>query len=279
MELIAAVPTPFAESGELDLDAAARIFGFVAAAPASLLVAGTTGEFPSLDDDERIALFKLALDAAGPERTVLHIGAADTRRATRLAAAAVSHGATRLAAITPYYLPARLDELAAHFAAVRQAAGDAVVYAYIFTERTGISLSPTELRRVAEHAGIAGVKLSGSSAARVAEYIQRAPAGFAVYSGDDGHVPEAAGAGAAGIVSGMSSALPELFATLAADPGKPLARSAAAEAAALIGPSIGRLKYALSARGLAGTASRMTVDPPDAATRAAIDELMAPWIR
>jgi 4-hydroxy-tetrahydrodipicolinate synthase len=272
VELIAAVPTPFTASGELDLDAAVQTFRFAAQTPATLFVAGTTGEFPALDDDERLALFKIALDVAGPARTILHVGAADTRHATRLAAAAVSHGATRLAAITPYYLPASQEEVATHFAAVREAAGAARLYAYIFPERGAVSLPPIRLSRM----GLAGVKLSGSAARRLGDYVQP---GFEVYTGDDGGIVEAAAAGATGVVSGVSAVFPRPFADLIAllnsgeDPAS--ARSRVAEAVALLGPSIGRLKYALAARGLAGPYARMTVDPPGPAQRAAIERLVA----
>jgi 4-hydroxy-tetrahydrodipicolinate synthase len=274
VELITAAPTPFTGSGELDLEAAERVFRFAADAGAALLVAGTTGEFPALDDDERIALFAVALDVAGPSRTIVHVGAADARRATRLAAAAVDRGATRLAAITPYYLPARADEIAAYFGAIRAAAGDTRLYAYLFTERTGNSLSPADLASIP---GLAGVKISGSGTERLAEYVRP---GFAVYSGDDGHVEQAALAGAAGSVSGVSSVLPAPFVELVSrlnDGGDRTAADARTRAAAaLLGPSIGRLKYGLAVLGLAGPHGRMTIDPPGPAVRAAIETLVAP---
>lgn len=283
MELIAAVPTPFTASGELDTEGARRIFGFAARAGASLLVAGTTGEFPSLADDERLALFEVALSVAGPDHTIAHVGAADTRHAARLAAAALARGAARLAVITPYYLHARKDEVTAHFAAVRQAAGDAPLYAYLFPERTGVTLPPPDLAQVAARTGLAGVKLSGSSAAQLKEYVMAAPPGFSVYTGDDSQIVEAGRVAAAGVVSGVSSAFPAEFAELTAEVSWAGADSArepespvTAAAVRLLGPSIGRLKYALSRRGLAGPYARMTVDPPDAATRAAIARLVSP---
>jgi 4-hydroxy-tetrahydrodipicolinate synthase len=274
VELITAAPTPFTASGELDLDAARRVFGYATDAGASLLVAGTTGEFPSLEDDERISLFEVALEVAGPERVIVHVGAADARRATRLAAAAVARGATRLAAITPYYLPARTDEIAAYFGAIRAAAADARLYAYLFTERTGNSLAPADLGSIP---GLAGVKISGSGTERLAEYVRP---GFAVYSGDDGHVEQAALDGAAGSVSGVSAVLPAPFVELASllnDGGDRTAVDARTrQAAALLGPSIGRLKYGLSVLGLAGPYGRMTVDPPGPTVRAAIEALVTP---
>ena len=116
-------------------------------------MAGTTGEFPALEDAERLSLFELALAEAGPDRVIAHIGAPDARHAARLARAAVALGATRIAAITPYYLPARPDELAGHYRRIRDAAPGAELYAYIFPERTGLPVPPPLFAQVAERGG------------------------------------------------------------------------------------------------------------------------------
>jgi 4-hydroxy-tetrahydrodipicolinate synthase len=137
------------------------------------------------------------------------------------------------------------------------------------------------------------VKLSGAAAARLPQFVREARPGFRVFSGKDSAIAATVRAGGAGVVSGVSAALPEpfteLIATLPADANPPADRpghattadlpsNAAADrvtqAVKLLGPSIGRLKYALEVRGLAGTASRMAVSPPGPATRAAITELL-----
>ena len=138
-------------------------------------MAGTTGEFPALEDEERLALFELALAEAGPDRVIAHIGAPDARHASRLAQAAAALGARRIAAITPYYLPARPDELATHYRRIRDAAPGPELYAYIFPERTGLHVPPPLFAQVAEAAGLAGAKVSGSAAAELAGYVAAAP--------------------------------------------------------------------------------------------------------
>ena len=151
--IFAAVPTLFGPGGELDLDANRALHKFVAGLVDGLFVAGTTGEFPALEDAERLSLIELALAEAGSDRVIAHIGAPDARHAGRLAQAAVALGATRIAAITPYFLLARPDELIAHYRAIRDAASGPEFYAYIFPERTGLPVSPTLFARVAEAAG------------------------------------------------------------------------------------------------------------------------------
>ena len=264
--VFSAVPTLFAPDGELDPGANRALYRLVAGLVDGLFVAGTTGEFPALEDAERLRLFELALAEAGPDRVIAHIGAPDARHASRLARAAVALGAARIAAITPYYLPARPDELAGHYRRIRDAAPDAELYAYIFPERTGLGVPPPLLAEVAEAAGLAGAKISGSAAADLAGYVAAAP-GLRIFSGNDASPWAAMRAGAAGVISGRSGAYPEVYAALTHDP----AQQERLDRIVALGASIGRVKHALHVRGLAGSpAARMTVDPPDPEVAAAI---------
>jgi 4-hydroxy-tetrahydrodipicolinate synthase len=268
--IFSAVPTLFEPGGELDLDANRALYKFVAGLVDGLFVAGTTGEFPALEDAERLSLLELALAEAGCDRVIAHIGAAGARQAGRLAQAAVDLGATRLAAITPYYLPARPDELIAHYRAIRDAAPGPELYAYIFPERTGLPVPPTLFARVAEAAGLAGAKISGSAAGELAGYVAAAP-GLRFFSGNDANPAATMRAGGAGVISGRSSAYPEVYAALQDQPGA----QETLEAIVALGASVGRLKHALRLRGFGSGAARMTVDPPDPETGAAIAALLA----
>jgi len=269
--IFAAVPTLFGPGGELDLDANRALHKFVAGWVDGLFVAGTTGEFPALEDAERLSLLELALAEAGPDHVIAHIGAPDARHSGRLAQAAVALGATRIAAITPYYLPARPDELIAHYRAIRDAASGPELYAYIFPERTGLRVSPTLFARVAEAAGLAGAKISGSAAGELAGYVAAAP-GLRFFSGDDANPAATMRAGGAGVISGRSSAYPEVYATLQ---HRPQAAQETLDQIVALGASVGRLKHALRLRGFGSGAARMTVDPPGPETSAAIAALVA----
>jgi 4-hydroxy-tetrahydrodipicolinate synthase len=277
--ILSAVPTLFNGDGEVDSGANRALYKFVAGLLDGLFVAGTTGEFPALDDAERLSLIELALEEAGPDRVIAHIGAPDARRSARLARAAAALGATRIAAITPYYLPARPDELSAHYRHIRDAAPDPECYAYIFPERTGLPVSPLLFAQVADDASLAGAKISGASAAGLADYVAAVP-GLRIFSGDDSNPGATRRAGGAGVVSGRSGAYPEVYAALAAalnasDPDAASLHQRTLDRIVALGASIGRVKYALLLRGLGGTAARMTVDPPSAETAAAIADLIA----
>jgi dihydrodipicolinate synthase/N-acetylneuraminate lyase len=280
LDVITAVTTPFTASGELDLAAARRLYRLVTATTGSLLVAGTTGEFPALDDAERLALFEAALEAAGPDHVIAHIGAPDARHARRLAAAAVAAGARRLAAITPYYLPAEEAEVAAYYREVAKAAAGTQLYAYLYPERTGVRVTPRQLASLAAEYGLAGAKLSGGAGASLREYAAAVPAGFRLYTGRDDEVPLAAEVGIAGVVSGLSSAFPELYVRLAGALAAGQAEKAEACQAAVkrvfaAGRTTAHLKYALSLRGVTGRTARMTAGTVDDSAAAAITALVA----
>jgi 4-hydroxy-tetrahydrodipicolinate synthase len=270
----------FGPDGELDLDANRALYQLTGGQLDGMLVAGTTGEFPALDDAERLTLIELALAQAGPDRVIAHIGAPDAWHAARLARAAVARGATRLAAITPYYLAARPDELIAHYRLIRDGAGSAELYGYIFPERTGLSVPPALFARVAQAAGLAGVKASGGASADLAGYVAAAP-GLAIFSGNDANPGATMAAGGAGVISGRSSAYPEVYAALSAGASSSASASSASSAQrrldqiVALGASIGRIKYALRLRGIGSGVARMTVDAPDPETAAAIASQVA----
>ncbi len=276
--VLAAVPTPFAADGTLDLACARRLFGFVAGHADGLFVAGTTGEFPSLDDGERLSLVEAALDAAGPDRVIAHIGAPDPYRAARLARQAVSLGITRIAAITPFYLAPSPAEVTDYYRRIREAAPAAGLYAYIFPERTGLAVAPPQFCELADAVGLAGAKFSGRAARNVAACAAERPA-LRIFSGDDSDLGATLRTGGAGIISARCAAFPEVFAALAAalaagDSAAAAARQSDVAAIAALGASIGRVKEALRLRGFGPMAARMPVAEPDETTAARIAELV-----
>jgi 4-hydroxy-tetrahydrodipicolinate synthase len=263
--VLAAVPTLFTADGSVDLAANRALYEHVNGLLDGILVAGTTGEFPALSDDERLSLLATALEVAGPSRVVAHIGAASAFQAARLARAAVSAGAIRLAAITPFYLPVGPDDLAPYFGAVRAAAPAATLYAYIFPERTGVHVPAPLFATVAAEAGLAGAKISGSASGLVSSYAAAGP-GLDFYCGDDSAPARAVAAGAAGVISGRSSAFAEVYAAQDQD---------GIDEIVALGASIGRIKHALMLRGFGGDTARMPVSRPDQATAAAIAKIVA----
>ena len=285
--VLAAVPTPFAADGSVDLACARRLYEFLADRADGLLVAGTTGEFPALDEDERLVLIDTAIDVLGPDRIIAHIGAPDAYRAVRLAREASLLGASRIAAITPYYLAASPAEVTEYYLRIREAAPEPGLYAYIFPERTGLTVAPQQFCELADAVGLAGAKFSGVAARNVAECAAARP-GLRIFSGDDTARAAPLRAGGAGIISARASACPEVFSGLSAaiaaaadgadhdgdHDGEVAARQADVSAIASLGQSIGLVKEALRVRGFGPMAARMAVAEPDAATAARVAELV-----
>ncbi|GLY36688.1 dihydrodipicolinate synthase family protein [Amycolatopsis sp. NBRC 101858] len=263
-EVLSAAPTLFRDDGALDEAGNTALLTWLHGRVDGVFVAGTTGEFPALDRAERRTLAALALAVFGSDRTIVHVGAASTREAIALTADALAEGATRLAVITPYYLPADAQAVGRHFAAVRDAAGDADVYGYLFPDRTGVTLTPAEFAAT----GLRGGKLSGAAAARFADFRAALP-DARLWSGADTDLAAVARAGGAGIVSGLSAAFPEPFTDLAAavETGDGAAeRSAQARADAVLaalGGTVEGIKEALRQRGIGNGLLRMPASAPD----------------
>ncbi|MER5456281.1 dihydrodipicolinate synthase family protein [Micromonospora sp. NPDC002389] len=277
--LISALPTLFDPDGAVDLKATRAAYDQLAAHPVDgVFVAGTTGEFTTLTDDERLDVAAAANDAFGPERTYWHVGHASTHQAVRLTRAAVDRGAARLAALTPHYFPATERALLDYYEAVVTAAAGRPVYAYLFTARTTTTVSPRSLARLAG-TGLAGVKISGEPTPVLAEYLAAlGDRDLPAYSGADAEFTEVVAAGGAGVVSGVSSALPAPFLAvrdaLRSGDADALAvareRSLRAVAATRQG-NLAHLKAVLELRGLPAGGMRAPLDPISADDRRALE--------
>jgi 4-hydroxy-tetrahydrodipicolinate synthase len=279
--LVSAVPVPFTADGALDDAGLQPLYRSLDAAGVDgVFTAGTTGEFTALDDAERDTVLTEALAVFGPERVYHHVGAASARHAERLTARAVALGARNLAAITPYYLPAGPRTLVDYYRRLHAVARDARLFIYLYAARTTTTVTPAQLAELAEIPSVAGAKISGEPTARVLEYVRAAPAGFAVYSGNDIEFGDFVQAGGTGGVSGVSSVFPRPFVTLAdaLRRGDEQAAAAAQDRVkraveAVAGADVALIKAGLALRGLPAGPPRVALDPPSSALRAALEEL------
>jgi 4-hydroxy-tetrahydrodipicolinate synthase len=149
--VITAMVTPFATDGSLDLDAARSLARhLVQHGSHGLVVSGTTGEAPTLSDDEKLGLLEAVLDEVGDEATVIAgTGSNDTRHTARLTAAAAGAGAHAVLVVTPYYNKPNRAGILAHYEAVAEAAPETRIVLYNIPSRTVINLSPDLLAELA----------------------------------------------------------------------------------------------------------------------------------
>ena len=283
--LVSAVPVPFEANGDLDVNGQKTLLHHLKdAGIGGVFIAGTTGEFTALDDDERAVVLSAALEVYGADAVYMHVGAAAARQAESLTAQAVALGARRLAAITPFYLPAGPAALIDYYRRLDAVAGDARIYVYLFAARTGSTVTPDQLAELATIPSVAGAKISGESNSVVLQYVQAVPDDFEVYSGNDIDFGEFVRAGGTGAVSGVSSVFPRPFLDLAdaLDRSDDQAAASAQErvkqaVAAANGADIALLKAGLSLQGLPAGPTRVAIDQPTPAQmetmRTAIQEL------
>lgn len=124
-----------------------------------LVVAGTTGESPTLDDEEKLALLDAILDEVGEEATViLGSGSNDTRHTVELTKAAADHGAHAGLVVTPYYSRPNEAGLRGHFKAVAEGSPDLPLILYNIPGRVVINMAPSFLAELAQIPNVVAVK-------------------------------------------------------------------------------------------------------------------------
>jgi 4-hydroxy-tetrahydrodipicolinate synthase len=268
--LLSAVPVPFESNGELDVKGQETLLRRLKnVGIPGVFVAGTTGEFTALDDDERSVILAAALAVFGADSVYAHVGAAAARQAERLTMQAVALGARKLAAITPFYLPVEPSALLDYYRRLDAVAGDARIYVYLYPARTGSTVTPDQLAELATIPSVAGVKISGESTSRVLRYVRAVPDTFEVYSGNDVEFGDVVRAGGTGAVSGVSSVFPQTFLDLAAalhrgdDQATAAAQVRVKQAVdAVDAGNIALLKAGLALQGLPAGPTRVALDPP-----------------
>jgi 4-hydroxy-tetrahydrodipicolinate synthase len=149
--VITAMVTPFAEDGSLDVDSGRRLAAhLVDSGSHGLVVAGTTGESPTLSDAEKLCLLEAVLDEVGDRATVIAgTGSNDTRHSVALTGEASRAGAHAVLIVTPYYNKPNRAGLRAHFHAVAEAAGETPVILYNIPSRCVVNLPPDLLAGLA----------------------------------------------------------------------------------------------------------------------------------
>ena len=199
--VLTAMITPFDDDGALDLDGAAKLASWlVEQGNEGLVVAGTTGESPTLSHEEQIELITTVCQAVSVP-VVAGAGSNDTRAAIELTERATAAGAAAILSVTPYYNRPSQAGLLAHFRAIA-AATHLPVMLYDIPVRTGRKVDTATLLELAHDvSNIVAVKDAAANPAETAALIASAPAGFEVYSGDDPLTLPLLSVGAVGVVS------------------------------------------------------------------------------
>jgi len=178
--VITAMVTPFTEDRSVD-EAEARKLArhLVDNGSHGLVLSGTTGESPTLDDGEKLSLLRAVRDELGPDVLLIcGTGSNDTRHSERLSAAAADEGADAVLAVTPYYNKPNRTGIIAHYRAVARAAGVPVIL-YNIPSRVVVNLPPDLLAELAQIENVVGVKQANDDELQPIE-------GLRVLAGNDG---------------------------------------------------------------------------------------------
>lgn len=209
---IPAIITPLHEDGSLDLPGLRRLLDWhIAEGSDAIVVVGTTGESPTVDFDEHCLLIETTVNhVAGRVPVIAGTGANSTREAISLAQFAKQAGANAHLSVVPYYNKPTQEGLYRHFKAIAEAV-DLPLILYNVPGRTVADLSNDTALRLAQVPGIIGIKDATGNLERGADLLERAPAGFAVYSGDDATAVALILFGARGTISVTANVAPRLM--------------------------------------------------------------------
>jgi 4-hydroxy-tetrahydrodipicolinate synthase len=183
---LVAIVTPMHEDGSLDLDAFRKLIDWhVREKSNGLVVVGTTGESATVDYDEHCLLIREAVTHAnGRIPIIAGTGANSTTEAIELSTCAKDAGAAMSLSVVPYYNKPTQEGLYRHFKTIAEAV-DLPVILYNVPGRTVCDMSNDTAIRLSQVLGIVGIKDATGDLARGTDLIARAPAGFALYTGDD----------------------------------------------------------------------------------------------
>ena len=199
-KVLTAMVTPFTDDGAFDPDGAAELARWlVDHGNDGLVVAGTTGEAPTLKDEEHIELWRVVREAVDVP-LVAGTGSNDTSHAVMMTEHAASIGMDAALVVTPYYNRPSQAGLEAHFRAVAGAT-DLPVIVYDIPGRSGRKVETDLLIRLAtEVPTIVGLKDAAGNPGETARVIAAAPDDFDVYSGDDAITVPLLAVGAVGVI-------------------------------------------------------------------------------
>ena len=183
-EVLTAAVTPFAPDGSLNLEAFRRLCAhLVDRGSDGIVVAGTTGEAPTLTDDERLSLFAAAVEAIGDRATVVAgTGTYSTAHSVHLTGQAHELGVDAFLVVTPYYSKPPVPGIVAHFRAIAEAT-DRPIVVYNIPPRVVVNLEPETLAQLAEIPNVTAVKQATTDPGQARRIL--AETDLALYAGND----------------------------------------------------------------------------------------------
>ena len=202
-EIITAMITPFNEDLSIDYIALEKLINrLISTGSEAILVAGTTGETPTLSHEEEDELFSFVKKIVnGRVKIIMGAGSNSTQTAVKSSLNAQKAGADAILSVVPYYNKPSQKGMYAHFSAIAEAV-DLPIILYNIPGRTGVNMLPATIAKLAnEYKNIVAVKQSNSDLDLISDIKSLCPEDFAIYSGDDSLTLPMMSLGAQGVIS------------------------------------------------------------------------------
>ncbi len=202
-KLITAMVTPFDENNTLAVNNCGQLAEKLAFTHGSdaIVLAGTTGESPTLTMDEKLTLFQSVIDRVGEHVTVIGgTGSYDTKETIELTREAEDIGVHGIMLVTPYYNKPGQRDLYNHFKSVAKTTSLPIML-YNVPKRTGVDMDEQTVLKLAEIDNIVAIKEASGDMIKIANIVNKTRGNMKVYSGDDVSLMPVLSLGGAGIVS------------------------------------------------------------------------------
>ena len=281
--LLTAMITPMTEDGEIAYDQARKLAqGLIASGNDGLVIGGTTGESPSMSDEEKLRLFAEVKEAVGPDVAII-AGTTDNnhRKSVELTQEAEKLGVDGFLLTVPAYNKPQQEGLYLHFKAIAEATSLPCML-YNVPSRTSLNMDDSTTLRLAEIDNIVGVKEASSDPVQIAKIVDGAPDGFLVWSGNDDETFSVMCVGGYGIVSVAGNIMGDQIKTMMGLILEGDLESAAKEHLRML-PIFKALfwvtnpvpiKYAVNRAGFDAGPTRLPMAPPDDDFKSKFDPVM-----
>jgi len=175
----------------------------------AVVIAGTTGESPTLSDEEKITLFRRCKQYVGDQCLIIAgTGSNNTAHSIHLSMAAEKAGADALLVVSPYYNKATPNGIIMHYLSICHAVSLPVIV-YNVPGRTGLDIPVSVYRELSRIPNIAGVKEASSDITKLARIRNACSNDFCIWSGNDDQIVPSMALGAQGVISVLSNVKPE----------------------------------------------------------------------
>ena len=208
-----ALITPFADDGSVDYTALGRLLEYQIQNNADyIVVLGTTGETPTLTENEKDAIIRFCIERiAGRVPVVLGCGGNNTQAIVDKVSHFPYKGVDAILSVVPFYNKPSQEGIYQHYAAIARASQIPVIM-YNVPGRTGVNMTAeTTIRLAAEFPNIIGIKEASGNMTQMENIIKNTRSDFKVISGDDGLAFPSITLGASGVISVIGNAFPKEF--------------------------------------------------------------------